>query len=212
MLFVRVGGLVVEEGVHFGDGGGKASEVEGEAAEERSAAGLLAGGEGFLIELGKDEAVDGVADPSCLGDCGEVRALGRDEGPVFFDFDDFAGEGIGPIGPFVDPAADDFNLRGGEGLTAHGHAGLVAGAGDALKEQGILGVARLDGDARDAAREGGGFGVEAEAAELLGGAVAAGAGAAEDGLDVRSEVDFRWWWWVLRGVCCPESSQEEREK
>ena len=66
--FEGAGGLVVEEGVEFGGGGGEAGQVEGCAAEEELAGGCGLGGEVlatqvFAIQAGEDEIVDWVDRP-----------------------------------------------------------------------------------------------------------------------------------------------------
>ena len=100
---VGVGARVIEEGGEFGGGGGKAGEVEGEAADEGWFVGFGGGVEVFFFEAGEDEIIDWVAGPGLVFyggffQGGNGRLDGLEVGPVFF-----AGLRIGPGGSVVDP-------------------------------------------------------------------------------------------------------------
>ena len=184
LLLVGVGGLVGEEGVHFGGRGRQAGEVEAEAAQQGGAVGLGRGLQSLAFQARQHEAVDRIARPLLIADGGQRGALRRHERPVAL-----------PLRALLDPFADGGDLRVGErgaGLRRRHAAGAVGGA-DARQQAALRRVAGGDDVVAAAVGEQALFGIEAQVgdAALVVGPVAGEAVVGQNRTHVAIEIDQR---------------------
>ncbi len=145
----------------------------------------------FGIEPGQHEAIDGGSNPRLVGHGRERGLLRGDVGPVLFD--GLAGGrpcGGRPLRSLVDPGADEGRLVGGQRFLVERHLVLVALPEDALDEVALRAVAGHEQGPGGAALQRQVADVQAEFAAALLLAVALEALLAEDGLDLRGEVDL----------------------
>ena len=142
-LLVGVGGVVVQEVGELDRGRGHAGEVEGDAAQQGRAVGLVGRGQALGLEPPQHEAVDVVAGPLGVGDGRHDRPLGRDERPVRL-----------PLRALVYPQAEGLDLRLVEGLAAAGHPHPRVVGRDAVHEEARRRVSGDDGGAAVAAAVG----------------------------------------------------------
>ncbi len=142
-VLVGVGGVVVQEVGELDRGRGHAGEVEGGAAQQGCAVGLVGRGQALGLETPQHEVVDVVARPLGVGDRGHGGALGGDERPVRL-----------PLRALVDPQAEGLDLGLVEGLAAAGHPHPRVVDRHAVHEQAGRRVSRDDGGAAVAAAVG----------------------------------------------------------
>ena len=113
----------------------EASDVECQAANERAGIGLGGGGQPGGLELGEDEAVDGVLGPAALVG-GRRDCNGRQQGPVRL-----------PFGPLFDPSLNRGDLLWPERLVRlrrrHDLVGVLRR--NALVEATLIGLSLDDG-------------------------------------------------------------------
>jgi hypothetical protein len=98
-------------------------------------------------------------------------------------------------GALVDPAGDQFDLGGGEGVAFGGHLGL--GAGNLGHQSTVFGITDFDRRPVFAAGHGGFVSRQVQSALELARLVAADAARREDGHDLFFEADRR----LVRGAC-----------
>ena len=184
LLLVGVGGLVGQEGVHFGGGGRQAGEVEAQAAQQGGAVGLGRGLESLAFEAREHEAVDRVARPLVVADGRHRGPLRRHERPVTL-----------PLGALLDPFAHGGDLRFGErgaGLLGRHATGRRSGA-DARHEAALRGVAGRHDAVAAAVGEQALLGIEAQVRHtvLVVGTVAGEAVVGQNRTHVPIEIDQR---------------------
>ena len=125
-------GVLFEEGIDFGGGGGEAGQIQRQTADEDFRCGGWRWGELGGFEFGEDEAVDFVVRPCLVFNGGQGGALGWDVAPVLEGF-----EFVGPVGTSFDPVAEVVDFRCGEAVAALGHGVFVfLGKSDAAEEIG----------------------------------------------------------------------------
>ena len=181
LLFVGIGRGVGEKRIDLGGGGGKADEIQRKPAEQRGFVGFGRGVQAVGFESGENEGVDRVASPFLVFDGRQLWRCGRGEGPVIL---------IGS--PFGDPACEGSDLRRGELVVTVGRWHLFIGIGgvDAFDEFALVGFAGKDGGVAGFEWLGGKLaGVEAQAAFMFAGTVAAVTIFGEDRADVAGEIE-----------------------
>ena len=95
-FFKSFGRFIGQEIVEFFFGGRKTGEVERGAAEERCFVGLRGGFEAVLFEIGEDELVNGIDDPTRLLRFGRPGVGERLERPeILIEIGDDAAQGDG---------------------------------------------------------------------------------------------------------------------
>ena len=117
--FVSMGRVVLEEGLNFGGCRRKPSQIERDSADQCGLVGGGCGGESSRTEPGPNKSIDGIHDfVTRVIDRGNGGNLGRDESPVSLI-----------LGPFSDPAFEQFHLSRGELLArfSGGHAQILIG-------------------------------------------------------------------------------------
>ena len=109
---------------------------------------------------------------------------------MLLDRSDFRPGAVRPSGSLIDPFSNRRNLLRVQ-LSAHGHAGLIADAGDTLIQSALGRFPRLNRFARLTARKRERFRIQPQPAHLLLRAVATIAGLRENRLDVFREIGLR---------------------
>ena len=134
--FVSLRCAVLDEGVHVGRRRRQAGQVQAEPPGQGSPIGFRRRRQTLFLQLGENEAIDAVANPTGVLYLRKRRALRRDEGPVGLI-----------VGAGGNPAAQRVLLAGGQGFAGpprrHPLARVVAE--DALDERTLVGMTGNNG-------------------------------------------------------------------
>ena len=142
-FFVGIGGVVVEEGIHFLGRGGQSDQVGVETFDQNFLGRLYRRWQVAFIEFGKNKAIDRVANPFGTLDRWKGLFGRRHEGPMFLVF-----------GSFLDPSLENvllFTRKDTVGLRRR-HDFVFIGRVNAVNEFARIQVSRHEGIALDRIR------------------------------------------------------------